>query len=149
MQKFILIGIGGVLGAISRYLIKEINFSIYGWDMPLNTLIVNVTGSFMLALILTTAFEVWKFDLGLRLGIVTGFLGAYTTFSTLCREAAVLMKDGHYFSSLSYITVSTILGLAAVYLGIILAREIVSKLVSNRKEGLEEGSEERVEGGVE
>lgn len=144
MRKYVFIGIGGILGAILRYLIKGVQIYHYNENIPLNTLIINVTGSFVLALVLTVAFEVWEFDAGIRLGIATGFLGAYTTFSTLSKETAGLVRRGDYFSAVSYITVSTVLGLAAVYFGIILARETVSKLVKKDKEELEE-----IEGGVE
>lgn len=148
MRKYIFISIGGILGAISRYLIKEIHIYNYHENIPLNTLIINITGSFILALILTIAFEIWEFDSDIRLGIATGFLGAYTTFSTLCKETVGLIHEGFYFSAVSYLIVSTMLGLAAVYLGIILAREVVSKLVKKDKDELDEDTA-AIEGEVE
>lgn len=128
MRKYVFISIGGALGAILRYLIKTIQIYNYHENVPLNTLIINITGSFILALVLTIAMDVWKFDANIRLGIATGFLGAYTTFSTLCKDIILLLNKGDYFSAISYITVSTMLGLAAAYFGIVLAREVVSKL---------------------
>ena len=62
MRKYIIIGCGGFLGAILRYLIKGIQIYNYHENVPLNTLIINVTGTFILTLVLTVAFEVWKFD---------------------------------------------------------------------------------------
>jgi CrcB protein len=141
MRKYIYIGIGGLLGAISRYLIKGIKIYHYHENVPLNTLIINITGCFILALVLTIAFEVWKFDASLRLGIATGFLGAYTTFSTLCKETVGLIYQGDYFSAITYITDSTIVGILAAYLGIVIAREVVSKLVKKEKEEMEGGVE--------
>jgi len=149
MRKYIFISIGGILGAVLRYLIKEVHIYHYHENIPLNTLIINVTGSFILALVLIVAFEVWEFDASLRLGIATGFLGAYTTFSTLCKETVGLIHQGDYFSAISYITVSTMVGLAAAYFGIILAREVVSKLIEKDKEDLEENTDEDIEDGVE
>jgi len=149
MKKYIFISMGGILGAISRFLIKGIDIYHYHENVPLNTLIINITGSFFLALILTIAFEIWEFDASVRLGIATGFLGAYTTFSTLCKETVGLMKEGFYFSAISYITVSTMIGLAAAYFGIVLAREVVLKLVKKDKEELEENTVEAIEGEVE
>lgn len=128
MRKYIYIGIGGFLGAILRFLTKNIPIYSYHENVPLNTLFINVTGCFILALVLTVAFEIWKFDAEIRLGIGTGFLGAYTTFSTLCRETSELLFKGYYFSAVSYITISVLLGLAAVYFGVVLAREAASKL---------------------
>lgn len=140
MRKYIFIGTGGFLGAISRFAVKGIPFYGYKEHIPLNTLIVNITGSFILALTLTVAFELLEFDADIRLGIATGFLGAYTTFSTLCKETVGLLSNGEYFSAISYITVSTVLGLAAAYFGIVLAREVILKLV--REKSTEENFEE-------
>lgn len=130
MRKYIYIGVGGVLGAILRYYIKNIHIYHYKELIPLNTLLINISGSFILALVLTIAYEIWDFDSNIRLGIATGFLGAFTTFSTMCKETVTLIESGNYYSALSYITTSTVLGLAAAYFGIIIAREAVSKLVS-------------------
>lgn len=134
MRKYVFISIGGILGAIARYAIEGIHIYRYHENVPINTLLINITGSFLLALILTTAFEVWEFDADIRHGLATGFLGAYTTFSTLCKESVNLLKEGFYFSAVSYITVSAMLGLAAVYFGTVLARELVAKLM-NKGEG--------------
>ncbi len=131
MRKYVYIGIGGFLGAILRFLTKNIPIYSYHENVPLNTLFINVTGCFLLAFILTVAFEIWKFGAEIRLGIGTGFLGAYTTFSTLCRETSELLFRGYYFSAISYITISVFLGLAAVYFGVVLAREVVAKLLKN------------------
>ncbi len=129
MRKYIFIGLGGMLGAILRYAIKGVPLYHYHENIPLNTLLINVAGSFILALVLTVAFEVWAFDANIRLGIATGFLGAFTTFSTLCRETVELIYLGDYYSAVSYMAVSVMIGITAVYFGIVLARETVSKLV--------------------
>ena len=117
------------MGAILRFLAKNIPIYNYHENVPLNTLFINVSGCFILGLVLTVAFEIWKFDADIRLGIGTGFLGAYTTFSTLCRETAELIDKGYYFSAVSYITLSVVLGLAAIYLGVVLARGVAAKLL--------------------
>ncbi|PKM96490.1 MAG: fluoride efflux transporter CrcB [Firmicutes bacterium HGW-Firmicutes-1] len=135
MSKYFYIGIGGALGALLRFLIKGYDIISYRENIPLNTLIINISGSLLLALFLTIAFEIWEFDADLRMGITTGFLGAYTTFSSLCKETVGLINEGYYFSAISYITISTFLGLAFAYLGVILAREAVAKML--RKGNLE------------
>jgi len=127
MRKYILIAIGGMLGAILRYNIKNIQIYNYSELIPINTLLINVSGSFILALILTISYEIYEFDADIRLGIATGFLGAYTTFSTLCKETVNIMEQGHYYSAIAYIGLTIVLGLAATYFGVVLAREIVSK----------------------
>ena len=134
MRKYIFIAIGGMLGAILRYFIKGIHISHYEGIMPINTFLINISGSFLLALILTISFEIYEVDADLRLGIATGLLGAYTTFSTLCKETVNLISQGYYFSSLSYIGFSTIFGLVAAYIGVIIARKAVSKFVHHQSD---------------
>lgn len=129
MRKYMLIAIGGAFGAILRFIIKGIQIYNYKENIPLNTLIINVLGSFLLAIILTIALEIWEFDIDIRLGIGTGFLGAFTTFSTLCKETVILMQKGFYFSALHYVMTSVMMGIVFAYFGIVLAREIISKIV--------------------
>jgi CrcB protein len=127
MKKYTFIAIGGMLGAVLRYVIKNIHIYHYKEVIPINTLFINISGSFLLALILTIAFEIFEFNIELRLGIATGFFGAYTTFGTLCKETVNLMRQGHYYSAISYIGFSAIFGLAAAYFGVVIARISVSK----------------------
>ncbi len=138
MKKYVFIACGGFLGAILRFAVKSVQIPGYSENIPLNTLIINVIGSFLLALILTVAYEVRDMDADIRLGIATGFLGAFTTFSTLCKETVALLKNGEYFSALSYVTVSVVLGLSAAYFGVVLAREAVSKALGRDEEAEED-----------
>lgn len=132
MRKYIYIGCGSFIGAVLRYLIKGIQIYNYHENVPLNTLFINVLGAFVMAFILTIAFEVWTFDSDIRLGVTTGFFGAFTTFSALCKETVGLMRNGDYYSAISYMTVSVMLGLGAAYFGIVVAREIGSKFAGKR-----------------
>ena len=135
MRKYIFIALGGMLGAILRYVIN--NMHIYQYEaIPINTLFINVSGSFLLAIILTIAYEVFQFHDDLRLGIATGFFGAYTTFGTLCKEAVNLINGGHYYWAILYIALSVIFGLAVAYLGVILARSVSPKFVHSKKASL-------------
>ena len=132
MRKYIFIALGGMLGAILRYVIN--NMHIYQYEaIPINTLFINVSGSFLLALILTIAYEVFQFHDDLRLGIATGFFGACTTFGTLCKETVNLINEGHYYWAILYIALSVIFGLAVAYLGVSLARNIGPKFVHSKK----------------
>ena len=133
MRKYIFIGCGSFVGAALRYLVKGIQIYNYHENVPLNTLLINVFGALIIAFILTIAYEVWAFDSDIRLGLTTGLLGAFTTFSTLCKETVGLLQDGYYFSAISYMTVSVMLGLASVYFGVVLARKIGSKMTEKRE----------------
>lgn len=133
MRKYFYIGCGSFIGAVLRYLVKGIHIYHYQEKVPLNTLLINVAGAFMIALILTIAFEVRAFDSDIRLGVTTGLLGAFTTFSTLCKETVTLLHSGDYFSAISYLTVSTVLGIAAAYFGVAAARELGLKLAERNQ----------------
>jgi fluoride exporter len=130
MKKIVFIGVGGFFGAIFRFYIKNLHLS-GGGVFPWNTLLINITGTFVLALILTVAYEVWEFDSAVRLGVATGFLGAYTTFSTMCKEIVGLMGEHYYVSAVSYIILSIGVGLFTGYIGVVIARELISKLVKS------------------
>ncbi|MGE5633034.1 MAG: fluoride efflux transporter CrcB [Caulobacteraceae bacterium] len=129
MKKYLLIGTGGFIGAIIRFYLKGIHIYHYNETMPLNTLLINIAGCFILGLFLTVALEVWEINTDVRLGIATGLLGAFTTFSTMCKETYLLISQGDYYSAISYLTISTMLGIAAVYFGVVIAREVISKYV--------------------
>ncbi|NMC56947.1 MAG: fluoride efflux transporter CrcB [Eubacteriaceae bacterium] len=128
MRKYVYILIGGAIGAVLRVVIKGINLFNYSGNIPINTLIINISGAFILMFFLTVAFEVAGFDANIRLGISTGFLGAFTTFSTLCKETVVLIFNGYYFSAFLYILLSFVLGLATAYAGYILAKKYIVKI---------------------
>lgn len=126
MRKFILIAMGGVLGAVARYLIKDAHWLEGTGGIPWDTLIINVSGSFLLAWLVTFAAGWRNFDEGVKLGIATGFLGAYTTFSTLCKEIVNLLLQGRSLAAASYVSLSVALGLSAAWLGAVLAEEILT-----------------------
>ncbi|MCX7710949.1 MAG: fluoride efflux transporter CrcB [Clostridia bacterium] len=140
MRKYLLIGMGGMLGAMSRYFIMGIHLTDQSGLFPINTFLTNITGSLILAFLLFGAFECWKINEDLRLGIGTGFLGAYTTFSTLCKETDTLISHGNHLYAFTYVFLSVVLGLAAAYLGIILAKKLSAKF--KRKEIEIEAAEE-------
>lgn len=127
MGKYIYISIGGAAGAVIRQLTEGLTLFGYRGDFPLNTFIINISGSFILALFLTIAFEVMEIDGDLRIGISTGFLGAFTTFSALCKESAILMEGGKLFLASTYISSSLLFGFGAAYFGILVARKVVYK----------------------
>lgn len=124
MKKYIYIGAGGFLGAGVRYAIKMLspdfassNTGLLGIGIPLSTLSINVLGSFLIAVVLTAAFEFGTVSINMRLAIATGFIGAFTTFSTLCKETVVMINRGNILGGALYILLSIGLGLGGVYLG--------------------------------
>lgn len=125
MKKYLYVALGGMIGAVSRFIINNINsYSCYR-NIPVATLVINITGSFMLAFFLTVTFGLLYFDADIQIGISNGFFGAYTTFSAFCKETVELILLGKYFSAISYVTLSAVLGIIATYCGIILGRKIL------------------------
>lgn len=131
MRKCVFIGIGGFLGAISRSFVKNINIFSYSTAIPLDTLFINITGSFILAFVLAVTSKKLKIDENIQLGISTGFIGAYTTFSTLCKETVKLITGKYYYAAVSYMLMSVTLGLIAAYLGIMAGSKFNSKMTNN------------------
>lgn len=125
MRKYIFIGLGGMSGALLRFLMKQIPIPLPVGVFPLNTLIINISGCLALGFVLTLSLDILDFDPDIRLGIATGFIGAYTTFSTVCKEITNLLFTGHYFLAFLYLILSCGLGFLCVYLGTILARKFI------------------------
>lgn len=146
MKKYIYIGLGGVLGAMLRFVIEGIQTSGLKVDIPINTLLINIAGSFLLALIFTIRYGVFHKNDNIKLGITTGFLGAFTTFSTMCKEAVRLVNQGNAGTAFIYIGLSTIIGLSAAYFGSIAGRGVNHMLQSGRENNLETASDDLREG---
>lgn len=128
MKKYICIGLGGGLGALARWFFKSNPVVGFRGALPINILLINISGSLLLAFFLTLAFKARKADPDIKLGITTGFIGAYTTFSTYCREIYTLVVSGDYYNAVLYAVASVLLGLAAAYTGVVLAGSILPGL---------------------
>lgn len=124
MLKYIAIGVGGFLGAIARYALGVYIGSRYGVRFPLGTLVINVSGSFLIGLILTllartTASAYWRYL------IPIGFIGAYTTFSTFEYETLRAIQDGQVMTGLLNVGLSLVVGFIAVWVGASIGRVLV------------------------
>ena len=122
MSRFLAVAIGGALGAMSRYAVALLVANFWTRDFPLATLLINVSGSFVLGLFSTFAAERSALDPLWRLLIATGFVGAYTTFSTFEYETQRLTESGAAWWGLINIVTSVVAGFVAVQLGVYLAR---------------------------
>jgi CrcB protein len=115
------IALGGALGAPARYEVAQwIKVAPDGF--PWATFWTNLSGAFVLGFFLTLVIERLRPTRYLRPFFAIGFLGSYTTFSTLAVETVLLIKDGHVTLGVGYTLASVIAGLALAYLGIVLAR---------------------------
>jgi len=115
-MQIIYIGIGGFLGAISRFLLAKI-INNYFTSFPLGTLIVNVSGSFILGFIIYSVLDGRNVSPEMRDFSIIGFLGAYTTMSTFAYESFRLGELSEYLYFGLNIFLNVFLCLLAVYLG--------------------------------
>jgi CrcB protein len=113
----LIIGLGGFLGANCRYLVGGWAANQFGSAFPFGTLIINLTGSFVIGLFLTWIGGRFVAPPGWRLFFAVGFLGAYTTFSTYTFESLALLQSRAYLAGLANLFGSAALGIGAVALG--------------------------------
>jgi CrcB protein len=120
--KCLIVGSGGFLGAIARYLLGGWVQDKYGPSFPYGTFIINVTGSFILGLFATLSLR-YAWNEQWRLLVAIGFVGAYTTFSTFEYETIQLIAEGaRYKAAAINLAGSVIVGFFAAYLGVVIAR---------------------------
>ena len=122
--RFLWISLGGVLGANARYWLGGWIQQRGGAAFPWETLIINLSGSFLLGLLLGLVTERYASPYGptLRLVIGIGFLGSYTTFSTFTYETLMLMGSASWMRAVANVAVSVLCGLLAAWLGLRLGR---------------------------
>src|SRR5438067_7305899 len=100
VRAFVLIGLGGVLGANARYLVSVWAANRWGVAFPYGTLLVNATGSFLIGFVLALVAARFGDSAEGRLLVVAGFLGAYTTFSTFAFETVALSRQRAHWPAL-------------------------------------------------
>ncbi|MDW8232387.1 MAG: fluoride efflux transporter CrcB [Roseiflexaceae bacterium] len=120
--NIIAIAVGAAIGANLRYGLSLWAAQRWGASFPYGTLIVNVVGSFLIGLVLTLATTRLSLSDPVRLLIVTGLLGGFTTFSSLSFEAYSLIMSGSWRAAGIYLASSFGLGMASVFLGVGVAR---------------------------
>jgi CrcB protein len=119
------IAVGSALGGVSRYLLGGLVQRIAAGTFPFGTLLINVTGSFLLGAVLRYGVDTTTLTPELRAFLTVGFCGGYTTFSTFSYEAVALLEDGEWSRATLYVAVSLLLSLLATFLGFMAARELI------------------------
>lgn len=120
----VLVGIGGFFGAVARYLVDGWVAERTGATFPWGTLVVNLSGAFLLGLLFSLTVERGALPAAIRGPILIGFIGAYTTFSTLALESWRLIEDGSYLLGVANLVGSVALGIAVVVVGLVLGRAL-------------------------
>ncbi len=124
IRNILVIGMGGFLGAVSRYGVAVWIGQRWGRSFPLGTFVINVSGSFLIGLLMPLLTERFIVNPQWRLLLVVGFLGAYTTFSTFEYETGALLKDGQWLYAGLNVMGSVVAGFIALKIGEVIAKSI-------------------------
>jgi fluoride exporter len=120
----VLIAAGGAAGAVVRFIVDNAVLDRFGGAFPLGILVVNLSGAFVLGLLAALIVDRGVLPADLRSPLLVGFLGAYTTFSTLMLDSWRLFEDGLPMLALANIAGSTVLGVVAVVGGLWIGRTL-------------------------
>lgn len=122
MLKYLLIGTGGFIGSILRYLTSVNAYKILGEKFPYGTLIVNVLGCMLIGFIAEISENRFLISSEVRTFLMIGFLGGYTTFSTFGYETFTLLQDKDYTTAIINILLSVVVCITAVWIGALIAK---------------------------
>lgn len=121
-MQILLIGLGGFVGAVARYLVDGWVTRLSGAAFPWGTLVLNVSGSLLIGALFAASVERATLPAELRGPVMIGFIGAYTTFSTFMLESWRLVEDGSYVLAIANVGGSLLLGFVAVVGGLLIGR---------------------------
>ncbi len=118
MLNILLVGVGGFFGSIGRYLLSGAVYQLFpNLHFPIGTTVVNVSGCFLIGFI-TALVEVRNLlSPEVRVFLLIGILGGFTTFSTFGYETIALLRDGAFLSGLANVLIQVVVGISAVWLG--------------------------------
>ncbi len=126
MNAIVAIAAGGALGALLRHGANIGAVKLMGHGFPYGTLAVNIVGSFAMGICIAVFAHYWHPSEAMRYFLITGFLGAFTTFSTFSLDFANLWERGAYLHSAFYLGSSVILSIAGLFIAMALVRAFVS-----------------------
>ena len=124
MRTLLLIGLGGFIGSVSRFLLARAVQTSMLSSFPFGTLAVNILGSLLIGLIYGYSEKDILIDPEIRLFLTVGICGGFTTFSTFSAESFYLLRDGEFLWFLAYTLLSVILCILAVSLGFLISKNI-------------------------
>lgn len=123
-MKIIAVALGGSVGAVARYLINISPLAGMLGKFPLPTFLINVSGSFLIGFLMMSLAGRFEANDNLRLVMIVGFLGAFTTFSTFETEIYTLIREREMFTGFLYLFLSVLLGFVGVAAGVELGRRL-------------------------
>ena len=120
-MNLLLIAIGGALGSVARYLLSTFVLRVTGTLFPLGTFVVNVIGCLVFGAIAGAAIQRVQLTPALRLFLLTGILGGFTTFSSYAFESFSLVRDGQFLWASINVVGQVVAGLAGMWVGYVAA----------------------------
>ena len=118
-KQILLIGLGGFIGSIARFLVSKLNTRVEWFSIPVGTLVVNVAGSLLIGFLIGISEKSPILTVELRMFLMVGLCGGFTTFSSFTGEGLMMMRNGQFLPLLFYTGLSILLGFTAVYFGYI------------------------------
>jgi len=124
MNKYWMVGAGGFLGSIARFWLGSYIGSRLGIRFPYGTVAINISGSFLIGLIVTILAQKAHWSANWSYLIPIGFIGTYTRFSTFELETLRSFQEGEVLFAFLNVILSVVLGFVAVWLGVVMGRSI-------------------------
>ncbi|HBC0464298.1 TPA: fluoride efflux transporter CrcB [Legionella pneumophila] len=125
VAPYLAVAIGGSLGAVARYLVTIMAQNTWGIKFPYGTLLVNTIGSFLAGFFLIVLTGRFSAEESFRLFLFTGFLGAFTTFSSFAAESLFMFEQGYWFKLITNILVNNVGSLSMVFIGTLVAKYVL------------------------
>ncbi|WP_210105240.1 fluoride efflux transporter CrcB [Neorhizobium galegae] len=125
MMQLTLVAVGGAVGSVCRYLAGLAVTRLLGFNFPWGTLTINIAGCFAIGFLTELLARRFDASLDLRLLIIVGFLGGFTTFSSFSLDTMVLIERGATAAALAYVLASVLVSLLAAFGGLALGRAVL------------------------
>jgi CrcB protein len=125
MNHIVLVAVGGALGSVARYFTGLATLRLFGPGYPWGTLTVNIFGGLVIGIFAELIARRFDGSPELRLFIITGILGGFTTFSAFSLEVTTMAERGDYVTAVGYVLVSVLISVAAVFAGLALVRAML------------------------
>ena len=123
-QFIIAVAVGGAIGSVARYLVGVGSGKLFGFNFPWGTLIINVTGSFLIGLFVGLFAVKWDLSQAMRIFLTVGICGGFTTFSTFSLDTYYLIERGQTWASFAYMMASVALSVGALIVALRIVRAV-------------------------
>jgi len=125
MSIYLAIAVGGSLGAMSRYWVSGSTYQWLGQGFPYGTLMVNLLGSLTIGFLSVLLVHRFQFSEEVRIGLLAGFLGSFTTFSTFAMDVLHLTGNGALLKAASYVLLSVLFCVIGAWAGLLTAKQLI------------------------